>query len=88
MAARAGFERRSKHMLAARRVGAANVTARLDKKKCSFLKKRTKKLLPIAYAAGVCATASRKSFASFLQKRRPFFFVVPGAPYWESGGGI
>jgi hypothetical protein len=35
--------------------------------RCSFLKKRTKKLLAMAYASGE-STASQKSFASFLQK--------------------
>jgi hypothetical protein len=43
-----------------------------------FSKKR-KKLLSISYAAGGSATASQKSFASFLQKRRPFF-VYATAP--------
>jgi hypothetical protein len=38
----------------------------------SFLKKRTKKLLPLWPALpDRTATASQKSFASFLQKRRP-----------------
>jgi hypothetical protein len=39
----------------------------------SFLKKRSKKLLPMADASGESATANQKSFASFLQKRRSFF---------------
>jgi hypothetical protein len=42
--------------------------------KCSFLKKRTKKLLPLAYGSGEPRTNSQKFFASFFQKRRPSSF--------------
>jgi hypothetical protein len=44
------------------------------------LKKRTKKLLSIAYASGDSATASQKSFASFLQKRRLSFSFLTFVP--------
>jgi hypothetical protein len=36
------------------------------KEDCSFLKKRTKKLLPVAYGAGEARTAWQKFFASFF----------------------
>jgi hypothetical protein len=56
------------------------------------LKKRTKKLLTMAYAAGDSATASQKSFASFLQKRRPFFLIMArkrfGTAQALDGGGM
>jgi hypothetical protein len=42
------------------------------KKGCSFLKKRTKKLLDVARQARPDVhKKDQKSFASFLQKRRP-----------------
>jgi hypothetical protein len=41
----------------------------------SFLKKRTKKLLPLSVREPASTNAKKqKSFASFLQKRRPFSF--------------
>jgi hypothetical protein len=46
----------------------------LWKKECSFLKKRTKKLLDFDGRDPATVHANdQKSFASFLQKRRPFF---------------
>jgi hypothetical protein len=49
-----------------------------DKEKgCSFLKKRTKKLLPIRCTqVRLPYATSQKSFASFLQKRRLFFLYA------------
>jgi hypothetical protein len=45
---------------------------------CSFLKKRTKKLFDsgVRGPAGIHANM-QKSFASFLQKRRPSFTSLP-----------
>jgi pimeloyl-ACP methyl ester carboxylesterase len=52
----------------------------MRKEECSFFKKRTKKLLSVAYAAGESATALQKSFASFLQKRRVFLLLLLAGP--------
>jgi hypothetical protein len=47
------------------------------RKECSFLKKRTKKLLfPVGHSPERPATAGQKFFASFFQKRRPSFSSV------------
>jgi hypothetical protein len=44
-----------------------------EKQGCSFLKKRTKKLLYFGVLSPASVhTNEQKSFASFLQKRRPF----------------
>jgi hypothetical protein len=53
----------------------------LERKKdeCSFLKKRTKKLLPMAHGAGEARTRCQKFFASFFQKRRPSLPTAPTA---------
>jgi hypothetical protein len=49
--------------------------ARPDKQgRCSFLKKRTKKLLRLWLGVATASEPNKqKSFASFLQKRRPYF---------------
>jgi hypothetical protein len=48
------------------------------KKVCSFLKKRTKQLLDFGADSPARVRAkNQKAFASFLQKRRPFFDVLP-----------
>jgi hypothetical protein len=41
-------------------------------KKCSFLKKRTKKLFLLARAAGELRTNSQKFLASFFSKKKTF----------------
>jgi hypothetical protein len=51
------------------------------------LKKRTKKLLPVAYAAGDSATAGQKFFASFFQKRR-FFLRAPFKTWHGESDGV
>jgi hypothetical protein len=49
-------------------------------KGCSFLKKRTKKLLIILASASpdTASPKSQKFFASFFQKRSPFFSKARG----------
>jgi hypothetical protein len=61
-----------------------------QKENCSFLKKRTKKLLFLGVSESGERTRQRqKSFASFLQKRRPSFLLTastaPGAKANRSG---
>jgi len=48
---------------------------RIDKEECSFLKKRTKKLLPIAHAAGDSGTALTQVFCFFFSKKKIFLPV-------------
>jgi hypothetical protein len=47
----------------------------MGKEECSFLKKRTKKLLiPGVRGRASIHAKDQKFFASFFQKRRPFLF--------------
>jgi hypothetical protein len=43
-----------------------------ERKDCSFLKKRTKKLLPVLYASGDSATATPKVFCVFSSEKKTF----------------
>jgi hypothetical protein len=56
------------------------INSYMRKVRCSFLKKRTKKLFPMAYASGDSATARQKFFASFFQKRRFFLPYTGNSP--------
>jgi hypothetical protein len=52
------------------------------KKECSFLKKRTKKLLLRCRGLTSAAHKIQKFFASFFQKRSSFFLLLPRACAW------
>jgi hypothetical protein len=55
----------------------AFAAAEADGESRSFLKETTKKLLEVGVSDPATVTANeQKSFASFLQKRRPFLFFL------------
>jgi hypothetical protein len=53
-------------------VGHGSAPGRPERKPFPFEKKKQKSSCASAYAASESATAVQKSFASFLQKRRPY----------------